>query len=79
VVQCISKGYTNVTSNFGNFQWIVLVEAHHVQAKHLVRNVQIGIWPMQFGEFFGGSGSCLQMLSEIPSGILSLEATIRNR
>jgi hypothetical protein len=68
----------NVTSKIGNFQLIILVEAHHVQAKQLVRNTEIGIWPLQFGEFFSGPGSCLQMLDEIPSDILSLEAR-RNR
>jgi hypothetical protein len=41
----------------------------------------VGIWPLQFREFFLGSGSCSQMLQmsgEIPSGILSVEA-MRNR
>jgi hypothetical protein len=35
---------------------------HHVQAKYLTHKMQIGIWQLQFGEYFGGSGSCSQML-----------------
>lgn len=66
------KIYMNETSNIGNFQWIILVEAYHVQAKTKSCNVQIGIWPLQFGEFFGGLGSCQQMLDGIPSDIFSL-------
>jgi hypothetical protein len=67
----------NVNSNICNFQQIILIKAHHVQAKHLVCNAQIGIWPLQFGEFFGGSGSCLQKSNEIPSDILSVEGNYK--
>jgi hypothetical protein len=52
----------NVISRIGNFlQIILVVEAHHAQDNHLVHNVQIGNWPLQFGEFFSGLGSCLQI------------------
>jgi hypothetical protein len=47
------KCYTNVTSKIGKPKWIIIIKAHHVQAKHWVRNAQKVILALQFGEFFG--------------------------
>jgi hypothetical protein len=54
---------------------IIIIKAHHVQTKHLVCNAQIGIWPLQFPEFFGVRIRVANF-GEIPSEIISVEATI---